>query len=250
MFAVVFFVVVALCASAGCMAKSPIDPAPEKVESTIELEHTAVALPTTTGTFVTLASYVQVSGITGLDKVNDVLKALVTNDQQVTIASYAKIDAGTVRYHVAVDPALISGSSKIVSLLMPVDVDPSDGVGGSYWLAATMSVPTAQPVQLVDLFVSPLSAVTTLTRLAKAHVRTETSDCFRDSLDEEFASTRVWSELSTFGTFALLPAGLVIGFSKYQIAPGACSATKVLIPWVELADAMTESANHLVSDLR
>jgi Protein of unknown function (DUF3298) len=221
----------------------------------ITLSHYLVPDPPFGQGFTTDGDYVQVSGMTGLEAVNSVLKNLIVQDQQndqTTNPDYmtqCKNKTADFWYGSGstVGQLTISTSSSVVSVLIPTNVN-YGGVNNESWASATLLTQTSQPITYADLFSDTSQALVTISNAARAGLLA-TNECVAEdlnALDQGLDPTNP----DNFKHYAISPSGLSIGFDRYQLGIGACGAPSVTIPWSLLQSFLSLYGRQTVSQLR
>jgi hypothetical protein len=208
--------------------------------------------------YVTSGSFPQVllNGET-LASVNEALKSMVTSDQATYAVQARQEEArastnGMGTYETTRAPSLISASTSVTSVLVPVLKLYPGGNDGSEWLSSTIEVPTGEVVQLSQV----LNGRAGLEGLA-AHVKTE----LRASNRCVAASLRRWrtgpnfyeglaADSSNYRTFALLPSGFAIGFPIGQVGYPTCNRVEVTVPYSKASEFLSPLGRSLVTEVR
>jgi hypothetical protein len=145
---------------------------------------------------------------------------------------------------------LISASSGVVSALIPLDEIYPGGHVETYWLSATLRVPSGSAVALSALFANPARALPILAREARRRL-VSSNGCVRDSLATEQSYANGFAPTAeNFAHFALTPGGLAVGFPPEQVASAVCNEVKVRVPYTALSSYWSTLGRKLVSAVR
>jgi hypothetical protein len=202
-----------------------------------------VALPPYGDGFKSAGEYIQVSGMPGLDRVNEALRRLVLDDlaKSRRVAPPRALQSGEYpgEYMIGGAEADFTAGSAVVSVMIPASFGLPGGNPESYWLSLTQLVPSAEPVSITDLLKDPAGAFAVLERATKKQLRTV--PCIGADFDD-WPPHVEWDTAEPYSRFSLSPAGLVLGFGKYQVGAGACGSVRIVVPWSELNSLLTEEA--------
>jgi pimeloyl-ACP methyl ester carboxylesterase len=226
-----------------------------RADDVITLSQQLVPDPPLGPDFTTSGDYVQVSGAAGLGTVNAELRELIINDQAALRAlekNYPPHEGPPGIYSSEPRQGQISASSAVVSALIPAaSATPDAATLIQHWVSGTYLVPSGTPVSLPSLFTSLPQGLQALARFAKAGLLA-TNGCVRQfntevgsTGDAGFAPTR-----SDYQYFAMMPAGLAIGFLDGQVSEMACGDAEVTVSWSQLRPYLSPFALQLISKLR
>lgn len=251
-------VLVLALSAATCDSNSPSPPASHPDASSFPTTLTAplrptrdlVSLPPYGEGFKSGGDYIQVSGMPGLDQVNDALRRLVLDDlakaQRLGSPKPLQPDEYPGEYLIGGARADFAASASVVSVMIPASFGLPGGNPEGYWLALTVRVPSGEPVEIADLLKDPATAFAVLEQATKQRLRTE--PCIGADFDQ-WPPHVEWDTAEPYSRFALAPAGMVLGFGKYQVGPGACGSVRVVLPWSELNRVLTEEALSWIASL-
>jgi hypothetical protein len=183
-----------------------------------------------------------------LAAVNRALRLAVLSDQREYAPDARRYSRGTARryrgvYRTTVDRRLLSASTVVVSALMPATKLYPGGNQGRTWVAATVRVPSGQPVRIIDLFAKPERGLRVLAREWKARLRRtrpELWPCVTLTPADYRPTAR------NYRLFALTVGGLAVGFWQ---AP-ACDRLHATVPYAALRPHLSELGKTLVAGVR
>lgn len=156
-------------------------------------------------------------------------------------------------YETAIDSKLVSASTAVVSVLLPVTVSQPLGATLEYWLSLTLRLPTGTSVHLEDMLANRSSGFRAIARAAREEL-IATNSCVRE--DERDSAKRAiyrqgWLPLAkNFQTFALVTQGIRIGFLMGDVAGIPCGSMEALVPYQTILPYMNEFGRRLVSGVR
>jgi hypothetical protein len=236
-------------------ALSTLTPAP------VRLTQQFKPVPAFGGPYDTEGSYLQVSGVPGLDKVNAALQSTVLDDEEAnrrSAARYTSPDPSYVgEYGAAPQADATSVSSTVVSTMSSMAFVLPGGNDGGYWLSTTLLVPSARPVGWADLFLDTRQGLTAVAKASKNYFLSSNDpaiDCVRSALTDPLSSDIYLNDLvpteDNFRHWATTPRGLVVGFDQGQLSYEACGAHKIVIPWATLQPVLSPNGAALVKNLR
>jgi hypothetical protein len=148
---------------------------------------------------------------------------------------------------------LISASTNIVSVLLPVlELFPA-GNNGSTWLSITLRVPSASRVEIRDLFSNPIDGLKFLAYATRQRLGL-TNPCFRKSLHDPIAAVGFSKGLrptaANYRHFVLTTSGLTIGFPIGQVADTACGRIQATVPYADLRPHISQAGETLIAGVR
>jgi hypothetical protein len=145
------------------------------------------------------------------------------------LASFSKIGIRPLggNYKTQTERRLISASSRLVSVLIPVTRRIGGGPESQDWLALTMDVRSGARISLERLFVNPSMAFRTAARYVRGALRS--NNCFRST--SEYWRSGLGPAAANFRSFALTVRGIVFGFSSGQIAAAGCGGFAITVPF-------------------
>jgi hypothetical protein len=199
---------------------------------------------------VTGGTYPQVTGSTAdLRAVNAALQDAILTSQRA-YGPYARRERKTLdpdypagSYRTTVDRGLISASSVVVSVLLPVRIELYQGQPGTPgWLAKTVPVPSGKEVRITDLFNDPDRGLRVLARAWKARVRRGwRAACVNaPEIADEYAQTA-----RNYGVFALTPSGLAVGANNYE-----CHGLFATVPYRIVRPYLSKLGVKLIAGVR
>jgi len=195
--------------------------------------------------YTTDGSYPQVaSGTANFASVNVALKQAFVADETQTRQSFAGLstysaDFGSPgSYATYPDEGVLYADHSIVSILVPADADPPNGVNEAKWISLTLLIPSARTVTISDLFARPESAFQVLRNLVGNSVAVSApcpaSDLAGIDTTISNAVDNLQPNAATFARFALTPYGLTIGFEQGTVTDESCGATIITASWPSL----------------
>jgi hypothetical protein len=215
-------------------------PRPEAIHPRRDL----IPLPQGGGKLKVTGDYIQVTGMPGSDRVNEMLHRLVLDSlagaQRTASSTSSAPGSDPGEYAVRGVEADFLATDSVVSVLIPVSFQlPGGGTPLDGWLALTVRAPLGEPVAVTDLFTDPAAALNALGREVIKELRADS--CVGEVFDS-FQPHVDWDTAEPYSRFSLTAAGLALGFDKYQVGPGACGPVRVVVPWTELSRLMTREA--------
>jgi Protein of unknown function (DUF3298) len=237
--------------STGAVGDTPV------ASGVVRLDQHLVADPPDGASWDTSGSYLQVSGVSGLEAVNSALRNVIAQDEQELRQRFERSGSSDVQsvgdYSSSPGEGYISASSAVVSMLIPTNSAFPGGRHGNAWVSGTFLVPSATPVTLSSLFADPSVGMAAVAAAARAQFLA-TDSCVRQAItDPVFGSVPAAGldpTLENYQNFALTPAGLTIGFPQGQIASNACDRQMVTIEWPQLQPLLSPAGLDLVGRLR
>jgi len=138
--------------------------------------------------------------------------------------------------------SLISASSVLVSALLPVTESRPHGTSSPYWLSVTIEVSRPQStVSLSDVITASGFGLVARSLRARLEGDKRVEQCGSSALSSATAP-----RATSFRQFALVPAGLAVGFPS---SPGGplyeCGNFYIIIPRSELAGVMSPAGKAL-----
>jgi hypothetical protein len=208
--------------------------------------------------YVTSGSFPQVllNGET-LASVNEALRSMVTSDQAAYAIQARQEEArastkGTGTYETTRAPSLISASTSVTSVLLPVLKLYPGGNDGSEWLSSTIEVPSGEVVHLSQVL-NGRSGLDGLAADVKAELRAS-NRCVAASLRRWRSGPNFYEglapDISNYRTFALLPNGLAIGFPIGQVGYPTCNRVEVTVPYSKASKLLSPLGRSLVTEVR
>jgi hypothetical protein len=138
----------------------------------------------------------------------------------------------------------ISASTRVVSLISPIEAAPPDGTtGGGYFLSITVNVQTNTVVHLNQLFTKSRSAFTTI----KQYVEREAFRSLGKSFCYGGAPQSIKPRSNSFSNYSLSSQGLVIGMSGETICPWF---VETVIPYASLTPDLSHLGKWLIEGVR
>jgi hypothetical protein len=191
----------------------------------------------------------------GVVGANGLLRAVVLDDQRKYAVTARKVVGwlspsfkGRGVYETGVVPHLVSGSTEVASAMFPVRALYPGGNDGDRWLSLTVEVPTGRVVEVSDLFAKPASGLAKLAAAARARLLA-TNRCVAGGERKLLAEgTRPTAE--NFTHFALVPAGIAVGFQLGQVAESACGRVDATVPYATLRPSLGPLGRRLVAGVR
>jgi hypothetical protein len=243
--------------AAATHARSVTSPSP--TSAIVKLTQSFVADPPYGSGFITHGTYLQVSGVNGLEAVNAALRQLIVDDQAQDRSNLAQPATGTTtppgEYGSGPsEPPAISASSGVVSVLLKTEVVPPDGQSYDSWVSATLLVPSAHPVQLISLFKEPRSGMAAVAAAAKDYLIANVPCAARALKDptvgDTFAGGLNPAAPENYKHFAITPNGLIIGFAQEQVGPHSCGSFTATVGWTTLKPILSPVGALLLNQLR
>ncbi len=202
-------------------------------------------------------TYIRVSGRGArIAAVNAALGRALLSDQRLVVElGQQKVRPGLLpTYHLFSRTArLVSASTVVVSALIPLAAPPPLGTDGSGWFSVTVRVQNGQRVGLRAILRPLRPALRAISQEAKRKLP-RTDFCVRRSLayppDHKFLLLGFAPTVSNYREFALVPAGLAIGFWNDQVAAPACGRSAVVIPYAVVRPYLTRLGAELVAGVR
>jgi hypothetical protein len=207
-------------------------------------------------------AYPRVTTPTNLDlrRINAALREAVRSDQRAYAPS-ARSQARSApqryygTYRTAIDRRLVSASTVVVSALIPALKLYPGGNDGSFWISATVRVPTGTRVAMSDLFKDPKMGLRIVAAATKRAVVSNDA-CVRGSLASErrlhinydnqgFSATK-----KNYRHFALTPRGLAIGLDLGQVGAPSCNKIAVIVPYSLVLPSLSHLGARLVAGVR
>jgi hypothetical protein len=231
---------------------------PSRSTPIVRLRQSFVTDPPFGSGFTTHGTYLQVSGVDGLDAINVALRKLVLDDQAQDRADLAQLTLQKTtppgEYGSGPgDPAAVSANSVVVSVLLKTEMAPPDGEFRESWVSATLLVPSAHPVQLDSLFADPIRGLSAIAGSARDYLLTHVP-CAAQALTDPTGGGDAATGLDptnpeNFQHFAMTPDGLVIGFEQNQIGPHACGNLTAMVDWNTLRPLLSPVGAWLINQL-
>ena len=232
---------------------------PSQTAPVVVLRQSFVADPPFGSGFITHGTYLQVSGVDHLEAVNAALRQLIIDDQARDRINFAPLTpaATTPPGEYGSGPGkqpTISATSMIVSVLLGTEVVPPDGEWHDSWVSATLLVPSAHPVLLASLFTDSSLGLAAVAAAAKQYLLTNVP-CAAEALADPGGGDVAAAGLDP-GTpenhrhFAMVRAGLVIGFEQEQVGPHACGNFTATVAWSTIRSLLSPVGTWLVDRLR
>lgn len=138
-----------------------------------------------------------------------------------------------------------SASDELVSVLMKANECVPGCTHSGTWFSMSVQVPAGTRITLRSLFAKPTRALKALAGMVTRRVTT-VNGCVRRYLDPVgFAPT--WKN---YRFFALLPAGLAIGFPTSQVSLPVCGRISVVLPYRSLDSYLGPLGRRLIAAVR
>jgi hypothetical protein len=152
--------------------------------------------------------------------------------------------AGGGEFTITPDRSLISANSVLVSALLPVTASRPYGTSSPYWLSVTITV--SSPKSAVSI--SNVITAAGFGLLAKSlRERLQGNKCVEQLAGNDLSRASA-PMASSFRQFAMLPAGLAVGFPASANGPlYECGNPYVVIPYSKLAGAMSPAGKTLAT---
>jgi hypothetical protein len=148
---------------------------------------------------------------------------------------------------------LISASTVVVSVLVPIRRRAPGGTGGATWLSITVQVPSGAPVGIRDLFAEPSRGLQALATAVRKKVLS-TNSCiqasFTDPVGAELNARGFAPTPRNYRYFALAPTGLAVGFPQDQVGGSSCSRVEATVPYAVVRRHLSPLGRKLVAGVR
>lgn len=154
---------------------------------------------------------------------------------------------GEGEFAVIPDRSLILANLMLVSVLLPVTESRPYGTSAPYWLSLT--VEPSSPRSIISI--SDVIRAAGFDRLAKSiRARLTANKCVVQWGSNALSSATA-PRAGSFRQFALLPAGLAVGFPSRPGGPlYACGNSYVVIPYSDLVGVLSPAGQVLARDVR
>jgi hypothetical protein len=235
----------------GCSWAKDHEPRPASAGAS-EFSRVLVPIPEYGPGFTSSGEYIQISGPGNLQRVNDALRNVVLDDMG-RVRSAAPLeplgkDEFPGEYGIYGAQADAAVNASIVSVLIPASLGyPGGGSVGGYWLSATLRVPSAESVDIADLFNDPASAFTHLGQLILSEMRAD--PCLSSDMDLLPPSVE-WDTAEPYRNYALSADGLILGFDKYSLGAGACGKKRIVINWQRIESLLSAEGLTFEREMR
>lgn len=178
---------------------------------------------------------------------NDRLRSVVEqgiNKAEVSVRPASGPFAGGGEFTVNPVHSFISATSVVFSALLPVTESRPHGTSSPYWLSVTLEVSNPRS----SVTISDVVTASGLDRLAESvRSRLAHNKCVAQ-LGTGALSSATAPRATSFQQFALLPAGLAVGFPS---SPGGplyeCGNFYVVVPYSDLVGAMSPAGKALAA---
>jgi hypothetical protein len=189
-----------------------------------------------------------------LARVNAELRAAVLDDQRRFAAGLprTRLRLAPGLYETLSAPSLISASTVVVSMLVPmVELYPPGGGEGARWLSMTVQVHSGRRVKITDLFADSSRGLLALAAAAQK-LLIAANPCVRGSVADPTLhfSDGFDAHAANYRYFALLPSGVTIGFVNGQVSGPACGRVRVTVPYSIVRPYLNSLGNLLIRGVR
>jgi hypothetical protein len=156
-------------------------------------------------------------------------------------------------YEMSPQPRLISASTVVVSVLVPVLELLPGGTDGETWISTTLRVPSGSRIGIPDLFNSPSQGLASLANAVRPRLLSANS-CVRSSLNSPLNDSSYIRGLEpnakNYRYFSLTTHGMAIGFPVGQVASPSCGRVKVVVPYRLLRPYMSALGREMTAGVR
>lgn len=187
--------------------------------------------------------------------VNNALRsaALDAENAYKTFAEHFKSEVsygytGPREFNLDFTPSTMVATTSLVSAMYPSAACAPGGNDCAGWVATTMTVPSAEPITLADLFGgSWLEVVSAQTKLQVARQQYCQPDSTGDlgSVAQNQYNQGVAPMSQNYKYFALSHDGVAIGLQQGQIGIEACGTKAITLPWPSVQTQLTASGRQL-----
>jgi len=184
-----------------------------------------------------------------LGKTNRALRRAIQNDQRAYApsarkeTSFNKVYYG--EYSTSLDRRLMSASTVVVSVLMPVLRLFPDGIEGKGWLSVTVDVASGKTVSIEELFTDSVLGVRILAGAWITKARSGQKDMWEHCIKPRL-STHYKPDDEHFRYFALTPRGVAVGFRQEP----ACHRAIEVVPYAIISPYLSTLGRKLVAGVR
>ncbi len=145
-------------------------------------------------------------------------------------------------FGVRIDPALVSASDVVVSVLMPLTTEAyRQQKANERWLSATVVVPSGRIVEITDLFRSVQMGLRAVGRAWLSGLRKKGAGGCITAYPDTYLPT-----IRNYSSFALTPQGLVIGVDE----GGNCGPWQAAVPYRSIRPYLSKLGASLVAGVR
>lgn len=148
---------------------------------------------------------------------------------------------------------LISASTLVVSVLIPLERRVPGGTGSATWLAATVQIPSGSRVGLLQLFSEPTRGLRALASEAKRQVLASNA-CVRASFENPIGrrlNARGFApRVRNYQRFGLTSTGIAVGFPQGRIGGGSCGSVLTIVRYEAIRPFLSTLGERLVAGIR
>lgn len=167
------------------------------------------------------------------DDIQDWAKQLVTSFKDDFTEESRAVEGTPTPYSLNVNYTVLRPSPAAVSVVWEIGSYTGGAHGSLYLSTANYTVPQGQVIEFAEVFGKPEVALETLSTICYRQLGEQLGDLRVDDMLREGTAPR----LENFANIALLPTGVRIYFSPYEVAPWAAGLQQVDIPLEQLRTA-------------